>query len=353
MEEVDPNKYTRNKTNRAGDALRNSDSSDDDKNNALKVLSHWRYAHIHPMNVFKNRLERVSQEMDKKSFTGERLKRVPSIIKKLNRFSMRLTQMQDIAGCRAIVSDVKTARKLYEEHYAQSSLKHRKIKEHDYITEPKSDGYRSIHLVYKFKSDKPGKTIYNDLLVEVQIRSKLQHLWATAVETVGFFMGQAIKSNEGEEDWNEFFKLISSAFAKFEGCPIVENTPNNEKELYLAIKKKEEELKAIRKMEDWANSIRQIINFKDRKYFRYYLLELDTIQRKILVTAFPDMKEEHAIDRYAEVEKRIFNNKDYDAVLVGAETIEELKEAYPNYFLDTREFIKYLKEIINKCSDEN
>jgi len=41
-------------------------------------------------------------------------------------------------------------------------------------------------------------------LIEIQIRSKLQHIWATAVETVGFFTGQAIKSNEGEKEWNDF-----------------------------------------------------------------------------------------------------------------------------------------------------
>ena len=55
---------------------------------------------------------------------------------------------------------------------------------------------------------------FNGLRVEVQIRSKLQHFWATAIETVDFFTRQAIKSSEGHPDWVDFFKLVSSAFAK-------------------------------------------------------------------------------------------------------------------------------------------
>ncbi len=42
--------------------------------------------------------------------------------------------------------------------------------------------------------------------------------------------------------------------------------------------------------------------------------------------------------------------KEYDVVLVGADTTSDLKKAYPNYFLDTKEFIFYLKKILNKYS---
>ena len=72
---------------------------------------------------------------------------------------------------------------------------------------PKKDGYRSLHIIYEYKSDK-CKTDYNGLRVEVQIRSRLQHLWATAVETVDFFTRQAIKFNEGIPDWADFFRLV-------------------------------------------------------------------------------------------------------------------------------------------------
>ena len=42
-------------------------------------------------------------------------------------------------------------------------------------------GYRGVHLIYRYNSDR--KTEYNTLLIEMQLRSQLQHAWATAVET--------------------------------------------------------------------------------------------------------------------------------------------------------------------------
>ena len=128
----------------------------------------------------------------------------------------------------------------YQKYYIKGDLKHKKVNEKDYISHPKTDGYRSIHLVYRYSSDK-GKEEYNGLLIEVQIRSKLQHLWATAIETVDFFTRQAIKSNEGQKEWADFFKLVSSAFAINENCPIIEGTTANEKELYIQIMNKEKE----------------------------------------------------------------------------------------------------------------
>jgi len=118
-----------------------------------------------------------------------------------------------------------------------TNLKHKKAGEKDYIRDTKEDGYRSIHIIYRYNSDKEGKKDYNKLLIEIQIRSKLQHLWATAIETVDFFTRQAIKHNEGEKEWKDFFKIVSSAFAKMEDCPIIPNTQDDEKELYAEIKK--------------------------------------------------------------------------------------------------------------------
>ena len=356
MKEINPHKFSKSKTDNAGDILRNNNSSENDKNVALEILSNWRAAHNYPMHIFKKRLKWVSEKIDKKALSAQRLKRVPSIIKKLNRkyggnkATMKLTQMQDIAGCRAVMSNVKLAKALYKDYYLRGDLKHKRVNEKDYISHPKEDGYRSIHIIYKYNSDK-GKKIYNDLLVEVQIRSKLQHIWATAVETVGFFIGQAIKSNEGEKEWNEFFKLMSSAFAKLENCPIIPNTPNDERKLYLSIKKKEKELKVRTKLENWTKSIKFFDDLKNKKNLHFFLLELDTIQEKLTISAYSKRQEEKAIKDYALAEKKIYGRKEYDVVLVGADTTADLKKAYPNYFLDTKEFLIHLNKILNKYSE--
>lgn len=340
-------KYSKKQTNKAGDILR-KDSTGEEVNNALEILSSWRAAHSHPMHVFKNRLERVSTKLDSNALCAQRLKRVPSIIKKLNRYTIRLTQIQDIAGCRAIMPNVKLAKKLYEENYIKSDLKHELISTSDYILKPKKDGYRGIHLVYKYNSDKAGKQDYNGLLVEIQIRSKIQHIWATAVETASFFIGQALKLDEGEDDWKEFFRLMSSAFAKIENCSIIPETPTEEKQLFLKIKEKEKKLNLIAKMEGWTKSIRHIDELKNKSNAYYFLLKLDNNLRHLMISPYSKRQEEKAIEEYVSYEKDIYGKAGYDVVLVGADSANELKKAYPNYFLDTKEFIEHLKKIVNK-----
>lgn len=353
MNKINPKEYSKSKTDEAGEILRNSLSKEKDKNNALIILSNWRGSHSYPMHIFKKRLKNVSKKIDKTALSVQRLKRVPSIIKKLNRHydknrpTMKLTQMQDIAGCRVVMPNVKLANKIYQEYYIKGDLKHKKVNEKNYISNPKKDGYRSIHLIYRYSSDK-GKKDYNGLLIEIQIRSKLQHLWATAVETVDFFTKQAIKSNEGHKDWVTFFKLVSSAFAKFENCPIVPDTPNDKDELYSLIRQKEKELQVRTKMKHWTNSIRYFDELKNKTKSQFFLLELDTIQEKLTITSYSKRNEQKAILDYAKAEKRIYGKKEYDVVLVGADTTQDLKKAYPNYFLDTREFLKYLDKILDK-----
>jgi len=354
MDWIKPKEYSKEEINRAGDILANSASSTEQVGRALEVLDNWRAIHSYPMHVFKIRLKNKALAVDPNSLTVQRLKRVPAIIKKLQRKyngsppTMKLSQMQDIGGCRAVLSNVQLARQLCEEYYLRGDLKHKRIRMKDYISTPKSDGYRSIHLIYKYVSDK-GKTEYNDLLVEIQIRSKLQHLWATAIETVDFFTRQAIKSSEGEKEWIDFFRLVSSAFARMENCPPGPNTPENEKELYLEIKKKEAELNVITVMKGWAQAIK-VFEQKVRQTpdLQYFLLELDIAGEKLNITQYTKDNEQTAIMDYAASEKKNRGKREYDVVLVGADTSTDLKKAYPNYFVDSQEFLANLKKILGK-----
>ena len=232
----------------------------------------------------------------------------------------------------------------------KGDLKHKRVGFKDYITTPKSDGYRSIHIVYEYKSDK-GKQEFNGLRIEVQIRSKLQHIWATAIETVDFFTRQAIKSSEGHPDWVNFFKLVSSAFAKMENCPCILGTPEDEKELYSRINQKEKELNVISKMNGWTSAMRffkEEIKSKSKKKVQFFLLELDILGEKLNITSYTKEEEQKAISNYSALEKRHSGQKDYDVVLVGVDTANDLQKAYPNYFVDTTEFIHHIHKIINK-----
>jgi ppGpp synthetase/RelA/SpoT-type nucleotidyltranferase len=350
-------KYNKAELNKAGVILKDDNNSEEERTKAIEILNNWRAIHSYPLHIFQMTLRNVSQRDDKSSLVAQRLKRATSIIYKLQRKyegrnpTMNLSQMQDIAGCRAIVKDVETAKKIYNEYYLKGNLKHKRVGKKDYITFPKKDGYRSLHLVYEYKSDK-GKDDYNGLRVEVQIRSKLQHLWATAVETVDFFTRQAIKFNEGRPDWANFFKLVSSAFAISENCPIVNGTPIDEKELYLQIKNKEKDLEVIHRMEGWTHAMKffnEEVKKKMKGKAKFFLLELDILGNKLSVKAYTQKQEKQAISDYDKLENRHKGRTDYDVVLVGADTTKDLEKAYPNYFVDMRDFIFELEKIMKKA----
>ncbi|MBI2508192.1 RelA/SpoT domain-containing protein [Candidatus Woesearchaeota archaeon] len=343
-------KYGKAKIDRAGHILVSEDSTEEEKEEAMSILNNWRSSHGYPMNTFQARLRQVSKKVDENYLVVQRLKRAPSIIKKLKRDqtkTMSLSQMQDIAGCRAVLSDVDKVNELVGIYRKSRGLKHKKIREKDYIKNPKKDGYRSMHLIYRYKSDKINT--YDGLLIEIQVRSKIQHAWATAIEIVDLFTKQAIKSNEGDEEWKEFFRLLSSAFAKIEKQKEVENTPTNNANLFSAIKEKVDKLKIFSKMRSWTQALK-VIEPK-LKEWKFFLLELDVSDEtkpNLSIRGYPEEGETIATEHYLEAEKLQSDSKDKDVVLVGADSVEELKKAYLNYFANSREFLEYLQFYLEK-----
>ncbi|MEK6859250.1 MAG: RelA/SpoT domain-containing protein [Nanoarchaeota archaeon] len=361
-------RYSKGKINWAGKILSGGVGTADEINEALEILDNWRAIHAYPLHVFQMTLKKKALQFNHKPLISQRLKRVPAIVYKLGRTyeghkkpTMNLSQMQDIGGCRAVVADLSLARKLYET-YLKSDLKHKLVNKKNYIDNkskkdkidgPKPDGYMGFHLVYAYRTPR-GMKRYNGLLTEIQIRTKLQHLWATAVETAGFFTRQAIKSNEARPEWLEFFRLVSSAFACIEKSPIVPNTPEEEKELFNQVKAKEKELNFIEKMNSWAQIIPHLdsqvkTKGKEQEQVKFFLLELDLLRKRTIITPFTEKEENIAIERYSELEKKYPVGKDYDIVLVGADSTTDLKKAYPSYFMDTAEFLKHLESIISKA----
>lgn len=188
---------------------------------ALDVVNDWRSSHSFPLNTLQMALRQRSASICSRPIVAQRLKRTTSIITKLRRFpKMQLSRMQDVGGARAVLTDVAEVDRL-RERYRRGRDRHALVTEKDYIREPKPSGYRGIHLVYRYHSDRTAK--YNGLQIELQLRTRLQHAWATAVETVGTFLGQALKSSEGERNWLRFFELVGSVFALHERIRLSSN----------------------------------------------------------------------------------------------------------------------------------
>ncbi|NWG87471.1 MAG: (p)ppGpp synthetase, partial [Hydrogenophilaceae bacterium] len=113
-------RYEKSDVNRAGKILCCTEFDLDEWVWAYEVLANWRACHGYPINTFQALLRKRVKEIDKKAIVAQRLKRAPSVIAKLKRFpSMKLAQMQDIGGLRAVVGSVARVRKL-EALYRQS-----------------------------------------------------------------------------------------------------------------------------------------------------------------------------------------------------------------------------------------
>ena len=99
---------------------------------------------------------------------GGRLKRPESVIAKLQRDSrIRLSRMQDIAGCR-LVADGKPEQ---DEIYARLQTDFDIYRAYDIRENPHS-GYRAVHVVIR----------RDDRFVEVQVRTRNQREWARLSE---------------------------------------------------------------------------------------------------------------------------------------------------------------------------
>jgi Region found in RelA / SpoT proteins len=231
--------HSKSRVDGAGKALRTQgiqgvDSAD------LAVINNWRAAHSQPLVTFNMTLRSRSAKVDTDALVAQRLKRLTSIEAKLrDRPNMRLSQMQDIGGVRAVVSSVANVLALATQ-YRDSRMQHSLSSEDDYIERPKPDGYRGIHLIYRYKSEYERSSAYDGLFVELQVRSRMQHAWATTVETVSTLTGQALKSTlntrRGEERWRRFLALMSSVIATWEKSPTVPDTPTDHGELVKEVK---------------------------------------------------------------------------------------------------------------------
>lgn len=307
---------------------------------AFKVFENWRAAHAYPLNTFQVTLRGRAQRIDPNALTAQRLKRTPSIVAKLQRFEkMSLDRMQDIGGCRAVMKDLSSVYRL-RDAIDEARVGHEQETPKDYINNPKDDGYRSIHLIFKYQG-KGQKEVYNGLRIEVQLRSQIQHAWATAVETVGLFRREAIKSGEGDQRWRDFFLCTSQAFALLETASRQRHRENID--LFDTVRAYSKELDVASRLFGYQQALKLVGQRQDATS---YLLKLDLAARLLTVKGYSRDQISIAQEDYAAAEKSVGSAG--DVVLVAAGSANALKKAYPNYFADTTLFLKTLGRVIGK-----
>lgn len=98
--------WTKTQIDRLGDRLRKDTIEDSD----LRLLDRFRLSFA---DAYDNVIGTIRKDLALEP-TGRPAKSTTSICEKLRRESIRLTQIQDIAGCRLIVPDISTQDKVVE-----------------------------------------------------------------------------------------------------------------------------------------------------------------------------------------------------------------------------------------------
>ena len=343
-------RHTLSDVNAAGETLILPDIPEPKMDEAMSVINNWRAAHSFPLNTFKVTLRENARQVDPNATTAQRLKRLSSIDKKLREFKrlprlrdLGLSDIQDIAGCRAIVQSVKAVDNLVA-LYKESDLRHEIDDEDDYIRSPKKSGYRGVHVIYRYHSDK--KQAYNGRKIEMQFRSVPQHIWATAVETVSAFTDQALKSSRGENDWLRFFKLMGTEIAIRERTEPVPDTPTSRTDLKAELKELVSRLGVENRLQTYGAAASTMAR-RPKARDSYFLMVLNAETRTVKVTPYLQSELKKASRDYIKTEKDIKGRADIDAVLVSVESLNSLRRAYPNYFLDTNRFLSVVRRAVS------
>ena len=328
-----------------GSHIKNSSFSQDD----LSIFSEWRSSHAILTRELAKTLKRKSI---KNSIISRRLKRQPSIFAKLTRYpQMQLNRMQDIGGVRIILKNQKEVYKLSEELiklYGSNKKAMFELKKpiDDYIANPKEyDGYRSIHHVYSYSGSSKQKEFLRGMFIELQIRTKIQHIWATTLEIFDIKNKSTLKIGGGNEEHREFFKLCSLVLSFID-----KTTTDNEKENFNLeeVHTRLFELNNKYKILGLLSGLSVSINHIDKKNKNdFFILELDYSKSSLRITV-PNSEEE-AKYIYAGREQDIrIKNEPKEVVLVSGENMKSIEKAYPNYFLDAKNFINYISEFLDK-----
>lgn len=327
---------SKSRVNRAGDNVRKGNATSQD----LQIIDEWRAAHRGVLNTFQAILRNRTRGSG--ITVAQRHKRKRTIFDKLHRLpGMQLARMDDVAGCRLIfknlsgLNDFRTAF-----HSAHFNHKRRNdLDKYDYIKQPKETGYRGIHDVYEYDVNSAIGQNLAGLNVEIQYRTLVQHAWATAVEVIGFITESQPKFQKGDNRYGRAMALASEILARVHENlkgPFPDVLDRDLVAQFLALDKELGLLRTLRGL----NAANRVVS--DRR--NAILIFSDSGELEI--RTFRDAPD--ALRALFELERSM---PERDIVLVRADTSEEVRLAFRNYFSDARDFIRLLEAGCTKLAN--
>lgn len=345
-----------------GKILRDHSAHDEDDKYRQSFITaqRWRGQHFTPTEQCFEDVLNCSQQCDQ-SVATYRLKRMTSIIRKLQRphTHFKLGELDDIGGCRLIVDTNAEVQEAAEYLESKFSLKNGGKTRKDYILNPQKSGYRSRHILTSIDSE---SGCYH---IEIQIRTKLQHYWATAVEASDEIYGTHYK-NQGtddnlppiDQDRMHFFAIVSSLFAIEENSPEVPGFTDNKRSLITQLNESDCSKQILRDLKATTDSVFNI-DLPQTDHQELFLLKFSRANQYLDIVPFRQKDLREALNQYDALENEIepMNAQQYsnlkgaetfydNVVLVFAQNPQQLNIAYPNYSANVNQFVEKVSDYL-------
>lgn len=200
-----PTVPSKEEINRAGERLRVAWAGDQlvDEAQELRdrmLVSEFRRGFQYPMQKTAVGLRQFVERESSAPFVAQRLKRLPQIIRKLNRYpETKLARLEDIGGCRAVLADSAEVAGVMAR--IERNWDVRRVR--DYVTRPKTSGYRGIHVIIERDAHR----------IEVQLRTAGQQAWAETVEQLAGRYSVPLKDEQGPEELLAWLRLAATGIA--------------------------------------------------------------------------------------------------------------------------------------------
>jgi ppGpp synthetase/RelA/SpoT-type nucleotidyltranferase len=322
---------SRTKIDKSGERLaKGTWTSEDQYIESEIIFDDYRKLHLEPLTEITIKLQSWLNEFGKNFYIAQRIKRKPQILRKLQRFHARLSQLQDIGGVRVIFEDNAHINDFV------SFMKDKIVKGHFFTIERETDyrehgrddsGYRAFHLILSRRNVK----------IELQLRSRIQHNWAERIERTSVIYGYYLKELEGDSRVLEYFKSLSYIFYE------IENKRNPSTTLIDELETKRLECEEIIQSSDKKNVFKSSINesfFKGmisrdanlKENFHNWMIVFDWNSGAFSNWRVINGKSDEAIKMYVDLEKQYPAETGYEVVMIGSSDVTTIRKTHSHYF---------------------
>ena len=330
--------FSKNALIKLNRALRDNETPSAD---ALCELQKYRLSHKELAKEVFDILVEQAKLINEKAICAFRIKRLDSIIRKVKRLegSIELKSMGDIAGCRCILDSDNEVYQLMRMLKNHPKLVINEEGVNNYIKYPKKSGYKSIHMYVTIDG-------YGKRKVEIQLRSKVHHDWATFVEVLDTVYKINVKEGLMGKPLSTYtdFCLFHKILSKKD-----EHLDTEEVKTILSLIAKHDILQEVSML-----MIRNVANV--RKQWADMLSQCPYIPKNFYIST-NDKKEPtiQAFESYTQSEEYYYlqfeQNSTTNQVLVciDSASFDSISRAYSNYILVCHEFAHRLHRIMAKA----